>query len=150
MSTFAVSRASLNQRRILFVDDEPFALEVLQRIFAPMANEWHMEFVTSGVQALERLHQQRFDAIVTDMGMPGMNGAQLLEQVQHRHPSVARIILSGHADYDLVLKADVGVVDVAFTRKQDKTLEIQKLANQKDRELKQLDNEFKEVLKDVD
>jgi TolA-binding protein len=52
--------------------------------------------------------------------------------------------------YDLVLKADVGVVDVAFTRKQDKTQEIQKLAQQKDRELKQLDEEFKEVLKDVD
>lgn len=52
--------------------------------------------------------------------------------------------------YDLVLKADVGVVDVAFQRKQDKTSNIQKLAGQKDRELKQLDEEFKEVLKDVD
>jgi tetratricopeptide (TPR) repeat protein len=52
--------------------------------------------------------------------------------------------------YDLVLKADVGVVDVAFQRKQDKTSSIQKLATQKDRELKQLDDEFKEVLKDVD
>jgi tetratricopeptide (TPR) repeat protein len=52
--------------------------------------------------------------------------------------------------YDLVLKADVGVVDVAFQRKQDKTSQIQKLASQKDRELKQLDDEFKEVLKDVD
>ncbi len=52
--------------------------------------------------------------------------------------------------YDLVLKADVGVVDVAFQRKQDKTSQIQKLAAQKDRELKQLDDEFKEVLKDVD
>ncbi|MFT3838835.1 MAG: tetratricopeptide repeat protein [Myxococcaceae bacterium] len=52
--------------------------------------------------------------------------------------------------YDLVLKADVGVVDVAFTRKQDKTAQIQKLSSQKDRELKQLDDEFKEVLKDVD
>lgn len=52
--------------------------------------------------------------------------------------------------YDLVLKADVGVVDVSFQRKQDKTSEIQKLASQKDRELKQLDDEFKEVLKDVD
>jgi tetratricopeptide (TPR) repeat protein len=51
--------------------------------------------------------------------------------------------------YDLVLKADVGVVDVAFTRKQDKTAQIQKLSAQKDRELKQLDDEFKEVLKDV-
>jgi TolA-binding protein len=52
--------------------------------------------------------------------------------------------------YDLVLKADVGVVDVAFTRKQDKTSDIQKSASQKDRELKQLDEEFKEVLRDVD
>jgi tetratricopeptide (TPR) repeat protein len=52
--------------------------------------------------------------------------------------------------YDLVLKADVGVVDVSFQRKQDKTSSIQKLASQKDRELKQLDEEFKEVLKDVD
>lgn len=52
--------------------------------------------------------------------------------------------------YDLVLKADVGVVDVSFQRKQDKTSQIQKLASQKDRELKQLDDEFKEVLKDVD
>ncbi|MHB8873953.1 MAG: tetratricopeptide repeat protein [Myxococcaceae bacterium] len=52
--------------------------------------------------------------------------------------------------YDLVLKADVGVIDVAFTRKQDKTAQIQKLASQKDRELRALDEEFKEVLKDVD
>ena len=52
--------------------------------------------------------------------------------------------------YDLVLKADVGLVDVAFTRKQDKTVEIQKLSAQKDRELRVLDNEFKEVLRDVD
>ncbi len=52
--------------------------------------------------------------------------------------------------YDLVLKANVGVVDVSFQRKQDKTSSIQKLASQKDRELKQLDDEFKEVLKDVE
>jgi len=52
--------------------------------------------------------------------------------------------------YDLVLKANVGNVDVAFTRKQDKTQQIQKLSAEKDRELRELDGEFKEVLKDVD
>lgn len=52
--------------------------------------------------------------------------------------------------YELVLKADVGIVDVAFTRKQDKTAEIQRVSAQKDRELRALDEEFKEVLKDVD
>ncbi len=50
--------------------------------------------------------------------------------------------------YDLVLKADVGLVDVAFTRKQDKTTEIQKLSSQKDRDLRNLEKEFEGVLKD--
>ena len=48
--------------------------------------------------------------------------------------------------YELVLKADVGVVDVAFTRKQDHTQEIQRLSAQKDQELRRLDSEFSEVL----
>ena len=52
--------------------------------------------------------------------------------------------------YDLVLKGDVGIVDVAFTRKQDKTSEIQKLSAQKDDELRALDRDFKEVLKDAE
>jgi tetratricopeptide (TPR) repeat protein len=52
--------------------------------------------------------------------------------------------------YDLVLKADVGMVDVAWTKKQDDTNKIQQLSKQKDKELKSLDDEFKEVLKDVD
>jgi hypothetical protein len=51
--------------------------------------------------------------------------------------------------YELVLKADVGLVDVAFTRKQDKTTEIQKLSSQKDQELQELEEEFKEVLEDT-
>ncbi|HCF61353.1 MAG TPA: hypothetical protein DFS52_25575, partial [Myxococcales bacterium] len=52
--------------------------------------------------------------------------------------------------YELVLKADVGLVDVAWTRKQNKTNEIQDLAKQKEREVKGLEDEFKEVLKEVD
>ena len=48
--------------------------------------------------------------------------------------------------YDLVLRADVGVVDVAFTEKQDKTTEIQNLSAQKDRALRELDAEFRDVL----
>ena len=52
--------------------------------------------------------------------------------------------------YDLVLKADVGVVDSAFTRKQTQTTSIQKVASQKEEELRVLDEDFQPVLKDVD
>ncbi len=51
--------------------------------------------------------------------------------------------------YDLVLKADVGVVDVAFNEKQDKTTAIQTLSSQKDEALRELDAEFQDVLSEV-
>jgi tetratricopeptide (TPR) repeat protein len=52
--------------------------------------------------------------------------------------------------YELVLKADVGMIDVAFNKKQDQTSQIQKVSQEKDHELRALDAEFKDVLKDVD
>ena len=51
--------------------------------------------------------------------------------------------------YQLVLKADVGIIDVAWTRKHDETDKIQRLATDEDRELRVLDDDFKEVLGDV-
>ncbi|MFA6543870.1 MAG: response regulator [Limisphaerales bacterium] len=91
--------------RVLFVDDEALVLQGLQRMLRPLRHEWDMEFVESGQLALERLAATPFDVVVSDMRMPGMDGAQLLSEVMHRHPRTVRIILSGHADQDLVLKA---------------------------------------------
>ena len=51
--------------------------------------------------------------------------------------------------YDLVLKADVGIIDVAWTRKRGDADKIQKLASDKDRELRLLDDDFREVLEEV-
>jgi HD-like signal output (HDOD) protein/ActR/RegA family two-component response regulator len=90
--------------RVLFVDDEPLVLQGLQRMFRPMRNEWDMAFVESGPAALEQLAEVPFQVVVSDMRMPGMNGAQLLSIVQERYPQTVRLILSGHADKDLILK----------------------------------------------
>jgi len=93
------------KKRVLFVDDEAMVLQGLQRMLRPMRAEWDMEFVESGAAALERLAAVPADVVVSDMRMPGMNGAQLLTEVMKRFPKTVRIILSGHADHDLVLKA---------------------------------------------
>jgi putative nucleotidyltransferase with HDIG domain len=90
--------------RILFLDDEPLALQGLQRMLRSHRNEWDMSFVESGPQALSLMSQARYDAVVSDMLMPGMNGAQLFDEVKRRHPQTARLILSGHADRDLIVQ----------------------------------------------
>ncbi len=94
----------MRTKRILFVDDEPLVLQGLQRMLRHMREEWEMVFVESGEAALTRLDQEAFDVVVTDMRMPVMSGAELLNLVLQRHPGVVRIVLSGHADRDLILQ----------------------------------------------
>jgi HD-like signal output (HDOD) protein len=92
-------------RRILFVDDEPKILEGLQRMLRVMRHEWEMEFAASGQSALGSLNSRPFDVVVSDMRMPGMDGAIFLSQVQEFHPQIVRIVLSGHSDQQLVMSS---------------------------------------------
>jgi HD-like signal output (HDOD) protein len=92
------------KKRILFVDDEAMILEGIRRMLRSMRAEWDMEFVETGEAALQSLDQKHFDVIVSDMRMPRMNGAELLAEVMKRHPTTVRLILSGYADKDLILK----------------------------------------------
>jgi HD-like signal output (HDOD) protein len=92
------------KKRVLFVDDEAMVLQGLQRMLRSMRAEWEMEFVESADAALALLEQKPFDVIVSDMRMPRMNGAELLAEVMKRHPMTVRLILSGYADKDLILK----------------------------------------------
>lgn len=92
------------KQRILFVDDEPLVLQGLQRTLRPARHEWDMAFVGSGPEALKVLAEQPFDVIVTDMRMPGMSGAELLETVKLRHPRMIRIVLSGQSEEERMMR----------------------------------------------
>ena len=96
------------KHHILFVDDEILVLQGLQRLLRSMRHEWEMDFVTSGAAALERMATKPVDVVVADMRMPGMNGAELLCEIMKRHPQTVRLILSGQADEELVMKC-VGI-----------------------------------------
>jgi DNA-binding NtrC family response regulator len=85
--------------RILFVDDEPAVLQALRRMLRSRRQEWDMHFAGGGTEALALLEQMPFAAVVSDMRMPGMDGAVLLGEVQRRYPQTVRVILSGHADH---------------------------------------------------
>jgi HD-like signal output (HDOD) protein/AmiR/NasT family two-component response regulator len=91
--------------KLLFVDDEPAVLSALQRVLRPLRSGWEMVFVGSGAEALKVLVTAEFDAVISDMKMPGMSGAELLEEVRLRHPRCLRFILSGESDKGLALRA---------------------------------------------
>ena len=82
-------------RRVFFVDDAPEILKHLQRTLAPMEAEWTMEFFSSAKSALAAISQGPCDVVVSDMTMPGMDGAQFLTEVRKVSPHTIRIILSG-------------------------------------------------------
>lgn len=90
--------------RILFVDDEPAVLEGLRNLFRKQRRRWEMVFAPGGREALDELQRTRFDVVVSDMRMPGIDGAELLRRVKDGYPSVARIVLSGHAEPEAVAR----------------------------------------------
>jgi len=92
------------RKRILFVDDEPRVLEGLGRMLHTMRKEWDMVFSPGAEEALAAMANGPFDVIVTDMRMPGMDGADLLNEVVKRYPSTVRLVLSGQWDQQMVIR----------------------------------------------
>jgi HD-like signal output (HDOD) protein/ActR/RegA family two-component response regulator len=95
--------------RILFVDDEPNIRDGMRRMLRSMRDEWDMEFADSGEMALRTIDEwhaahKPFDVVVSDMRMPGMDGADLLARVKDKSPDTVRLILSGHSDTASIMK----------------------------------------------
>ncbi|HSV92346.1 MAG TPA: HDOD domain-containing protein, partial [Desulfobacterales bacterium] len=89
---------------VMFVDDEPLVLQGLQRMLRPERERWDMRFARSGAEALGLLEREPFDAVVSDLRMPEMDGAALLAAVMDRYPHMARIVLSGEMDRELTFR----------------------------------------------
>jgi CheY-like chemotaxis protein len=93
----------MDQPRVLFVDDEPNVLDSARRQFR---KDYVVETATSGAAALELLaSSDPFAVVISDMRMPGMNGAAFLARARDVAPDSVRMILSGQADLDAAIAA---------------------------------------------
>ncbi|MFC1758994.1 HDOD domain-containing protein [Planctomycetota bacterium] len=91
--------------RVMFVDDETQVLKGITRMLDCDDVDWDIETATNGLDALEAMEEEPVDVLVSDMKMPGMDGAQLLDEVSRLYPDTVRIILSGQASKDAVYRA---------------------------------------------
>ena len=93
------------KKRLLFVDDDANVLNGLRRSLHRMREDWEMEFVNGADVALTELEKQPYDAIISDMRMSLMDGADLLEQLKQRYPDTVRMILSGQSNRGAVFRS---------------------------------------------
>lgn len=90
---------------ILFVDDEPNVLAAIRRMVHFKRPQWELLCAETGEDALCLLEARPVDVVVSDVMMPGMDGATLLKKIRAKWPSTLRIALSGQVSLDQVMES---------------------------------------------
>ncbi len=103
------------KKQILIVDDDQRMLDALRRTLYLHSDDWSMTFIRRPEDAWESLLQTAYDAVVTDVRMPGISGLELLERIRENDQTknVPVVVLTGLNDRDLKEKAlDRGATDL--------------------------------------
>ena len=96
--------SSLKMRsRILVVDDEPLILEGISRLLA--TRDYEVVLANGGCEALIAIGKQEFDVVLLDLGMPDLNGTEVLRFVAERGVETPVIVVSGDSTIDAAIRA---------------------------------------------
>jgi len=90
---------------VLIVDDDPALLEALPEALRLRMADLAVETCDSAPDAVARIAVEDYDAIVTDIKMPGMDGLALLDEIQKLRPETPTILITGHGEHDLAVQA---------------------------------------------
>lgn len=99
----AVSPGPEGPRQVLFVDDDENILKALKR--ALHTEPYRLHLAASAEQALALLTRETVHVVVTDIGMPKMDGLKLLEEITLRYPDTVRMVLSGRSGTATIIGA---------------------------------------------
>jgi len=103
------------KKQILFVDDERPVLEALSRALRRQRDQWDIVCAGDGQEAWEQLLQAAYDAVVSDVRMPGLSGMELLQRMQSHEQTrdVPVVMITGLDDHGLKQQAlSLGAADL--------------------------------------
>src|SRR2546421_556666 len=93
------------ETRILIVDDDVALLEALPRALRLRLEGVEIDTVDNAGDALVRIIGTDYDAIVSDIKMPGMDGLAVLEEIRKLRPKTPTLLITGHGEHDLAVQA---------------------------------------------
>lgn len=97
-------------KKVAILDDEPIVCERLKPALEKAG--FHVETFTESRQLIDRLAQQRFDVLVTDLKLPKPDGMDVMRFVRELHPATKVIIITGFATVETATEAlKTGAVD---------------------------------------
>ncbi|MGB3694445.1 MAG: response regulator [Spirulinaceae cyanobacterium] len=100
----------MSEAKILVVDDEKNIRMTVAKALDPLGYKVHTAF--DGKDALYQLQAEKFDLILTDLQMPGMNGMELLGKATELYPEIKIALISAHGTVDNAVEAmKIGAVD---------------------------------------
>ena len=95
----------MSEARVLIVDDDHALLDGLPATLRLRMSGITVDTADSAIAALQRIATHDYDAIVTDIKMPGMDGLALLAEIRERWPDTPTLMITGHGEQELVLHA---------------------------------------------
>lgn len=90
-------------KKILIVDDQPGIRVLLQEVLKKEG--YDIETAASGLEAVELLANQPFDALLTDMKLPGMNGVGILQHIQQDAAQMVIMMMTAYGEMELIEQA---------------------------------------------
>jgi len=95
----------MSQSRVLIVDDDLDLLQALPQALRLRMDGLTVDTADSAAAALDQIGARDYDAIVTDIKMPGMDGLALLAEIRTHRPDTPTLMITGHGEHDLVVHA---------------------------------------------